>query len=119
VTRGISGGGGAAVVVSFVPLLLDGELSYGGGNVVVVVVPSPQILPPGAGAIIKSHLEVIDGHQCHRSLATTMITSTTMNASAALLLSNALTLYDSLKEAIGDVDAAVVAIKSPPPPLGC
>ncbi len=43
VTGGISGGGGTAVVASFVPLLLDGELSYGGGNVVVFVVPSLQI----------------------------------------------------------------------------
>ncbi len=62
VTGGIGGGGGAAVVASFVPLLSDGKLSYGSGNVVVVViVPSPQILLPGAGAIVESHLAAIDG----------------------------------------------------------
>jgi hypothetical protein len=51
-TGGMGGGGGAAVVVSRVPLFSNGELSYGGGDVVIVVVPSPQILPPGAGAIV-------------------------------------------------------------------
>ncbi len=80
--------------------------------------PSPQILPQGAGAIVEFHLAAIDGHQRHRSSATTMITSTTVNASAALLSSNALALLDSLEEAIGDKDAAVIAVKSPPPPRG-
>ncbi len=62
-TGGIGGGGGAAVVASFVPLLSDSKMSYGGGDVVVVVVPSPQILPPGTGVIVKSHLAAINGHQ--------------------------------------------------------
>ncbi len=115
-TGGIGGGGGAAVVASFVPLLLDGELSYGGGNVIVVVVPTPQILPPGARAIVESHLAAINGHQRRCSLATTMITSTTVNASTASSLSDALALLDSRKEAIGDEDAAVVAVESPPRP---
>ncbi len=117
-TGGIGGGGGAAIVASFVPLLSDGKLLHGGGNVIVIVVPSPQILLPGAGAIIKSHLAAINGHQRRCSSPTTMITLMTVNASAALLSSNALALLDSLEEAIGDEDAAVVAIKSPPPPRG-
>ncbi len=96
VTGGIGGGGGAAVVASFIPLLSDGELSYGSGDIIVVVVPSPQILPPGAGAIIESHLAAIDGHQRRCSSATTMITLTTVNAFAALSSSNALALLDSL-----------------------
>ncbi len=111
VTGGISGGGGAAVVASFVPLLLDDKLLYGSGNVLVVVVPSLQILPPGAGAIVESHLAAIDGHQGRCSLAMTMITLMTMNASATLLLSGALALLDSLKGAIRDKDAAVVAVE--------
>jgi hypothetical protein len=61
VTRGIGSGGSAAVVASFIPLLLDGKLLYGGSDFVVVVVPSLQILPPGAGAIVESHLAAIDG----------------------------------------------------------
>ncbi len=119
-TGGMGGGGSAAVVASCVPLLLDGELSYGGRDDVVVVVPSLQILPPGARAIVESHLVAIDGHQRHRSLATTMITLTTTNASAALLSSDALALLDSLEEATGDEDAAVIAVDShAPPPRGC
>ncbi len=102
-------------MASFVPLLSDGELSYGGGNVVVVFVPSPQILPPGTGAIVESHLAAIGGHQRCRSSATAMITSTTVNASAALSSSDALALLNSLEEAIGEEDAAVVAVESPPP----
>jgi hypothetical protein len=77
-----------------------------------------QILPLGTGAIVESHLAAIDGHQRHRSLATTMIMSTIVNASTALLSSDALALLDSLKEVIGDKDAAVIAVKSPPPPRG-
>ncbi len=115
-TGGIGGGGGAAIVASFAPLLSDGELSYSGSNIIVVVVPSPQILLPGAGAIVKSHLAAINGHQRRCSSPTTMITLTTVNASTALSSSNALALLDSLKEAIEDEDAAVVAVKSPPPP---
>jgi hypothetical protein len=114
VTRGIGGGSGAAIVASFVPLLLDSKLLYGGGDVLVIVVPSLQILPPGAGAIVESHLAAIDGHQRRCSLATTMITLTTVNASATLLSSNALALLNSLEEAIGDKDAAVIAVESPP-----
>ncbi len=116
-TGGIGGGGGAAVVASFIPLLSDGKLSYGGGDVVIVVVPSPQILPRGAGVIVKSHLAAINGHQCRCSSATTMITLTTVNASAALSSPDALALLNSLKEAIGDEDAAVVTVEPPPPPL--
>jgi hypothetical protein len=116
VTRGIGSGRAAAVVASFVPLLSDGELSYSSRNVVVVVAPSSQILLPGAGAISESHLAAIDGHQRCCSSATMMITLTTVNASAALLSSNALALLDSLEEAFGDEDAAVVAVKSPPAP---
>jgi hypothetical protein len=115
VTGGMGGGGGAIVVASRVPLLLDGKLLYGSGDVVVVVVSSPQILPPGA-RIVKSHLAAVNGHQRHCSLATTMITSTTANASAALLLSNALALLNSLEEATGDKDAAVIAVGSHAPP---
>ncbi len=114
-TRGIGGGGGAAIVASFVPLLLDGELLYGGGNVVVVVMPSLQIILPGAGVIVESHLAAINCHQRCCSSAMTMITLMTVNASAALSSSDALALLDSLKEAIRDEDAAVVAVKSPPP----
>ncbi len=117
VTGRIGGGGSAAVVASFEPLLLDSELSYGGGDVVVIV-PSPQILPPGAGAIVESHLAAINGHQHRPSLATMMITLMTVNASAVLLSSNALALLDSLEEPIGVKDAAVVAVESPPPPRG-
>ena len=115
-TGGMGGGGDAAVVASCVPLLSDGELSYGGGDDVVVVVPSPQISPPGAREIVESHLAAIDGHQRHRSSATTMITSTTANASAASLSSDALALPNSLEEATGDEDAAVVAVGSHTPP---
>jgi hypothetical protein len=100
---------------SRVPLLSDGKLSYGGGDVVVVLVPSPQILPPGARAIAESHLAAIDSHQCRRSSATTTITSTTANASAASSSSDALALLNSLEEATGDEDAAVVAVGSHPP----
>ena len=115
-TRGIGSGRAAAVVASFVPLLSDGKLSYGSGNVVVVViVPSPQILLPGAGAISESHLAAIDGHQRCCSSATMMITLTTVNASAASSLSDELALLDSLEEAIGDKDAAVIAVESPLP----
>jgi hypothetical protein len=119
-TRGMGGGGGAAVVGSCVPLLSDGELSYGGSDDVVFVVPSLQILRPGVRAIVESHLAAIDGHQHHRSSATTMITLTTANASAASLLSDALALLDSLEEATGDQDAAVIAVEShAPPSRGC
>ena len=75
-TGGIGGGGGATVVASFVPLLLDGKLLFSGGNIVVIVVPSPQILPPGARVIVESHLAAIDGHQRRCSSATAMITLT-------------------------------------------
>ncbi len=92
------------------------DLSYGGGDVVVVVVPSPKILPPGAGAIVESHLAAINGHQRRRSSATTTITSTTANASDASSSSDALALLDSLEEATGDEDAAVVAVGSHAPP---
>jgi hypothetical protein len=74
------GNGCAVVLASRVPLLLDGKLSYGSsggrgsGNVAVVVVPSPQILPPGTRAIIKSHLAAINGHLRRCLTATTMIT---------------------------------------------
>ncbi len=108
--------GGATVVASFAPLLSDGKLSYGSGNVAVVVMPSPQILPPGTGAIVESHLTAINGHQRRCSSAMMMITLTTVNASAALSSSDALALLDSLEEAIGDNNAAVVAVASPPPP---
>ncbi len=40
-----------------------------------------------------------------------MITLTTANASAALLSSDALALLDSLEEATGDEDAAIIAVK--------
>ncbi len=92
------------------------ELSYGGGNVIIVIVPSPQTLPPRAGAIVESHLAAINGHQRRRSLATMTITSTTANASAASSSSDALALLDSLEEATGDEDAAVVAVGSHAPP---
>jgi hypothetical protein len=116
VTGGIGGGSSTAVVASFVPFLSDSELSYGGGDVLLVVMPSPQILPPGAGSIVESHLAAIDGHQRRCTSATTMITSTTVNASAASLSSDALALLDSLlEEAIGDEDAAIIAVESPPP----
>ncbi len=115
VTGEIGGGSSAAIVASFLPLLLDGKLLYGSGNVAVVIVPSPQILPPGAGAIVESHLAAINGHQRHCSSATMMITLTTVNASAASSLSDELALLDSLEEAIGDKDAAVIAVESPLP----
>jgi hypothetical protein len=118
-TGGMGGGGGAANVASCVPLLSDGKLLYGSGDDIVVVVPSLQILPQGARAIAESHLAEIDGHQRHRSSATT-ITSTTANASAASLSSNALALLNSLEEATGDEDATVIAVKSHAPLLqGC
>ncbi len=116
-TGGMGSGCGTIVMASRVPQLLDGKLLYGGGNVVVVVVPSPQILPPGAGVIVESHLAAIDGHQRRRSSATTTITSTTANASAASLLSDALALLDSLEEATGDEDTAIIAVGSHAPPL--
>ncbi len=113
---GMGGGGSTAIVASCVPLLSDGELSYGSGDNVVLVVPSLQILPPGARVIVESHLAAIDGHQRHRSSAMMMITSTTANASATSLLSDALALLNSLKEATRDKDAAVIAVKFHAPP---
>jgi hypothetical protein len=83
---------------------------------IVVVLPSPQILPPSAKAIVKSHLVAINGHQRSRSSATTTTTLTTTNASAASLSSDALALLNSLEEATGDEDAAVIAIGSHAPP---
>ncbi len=115
-TGGMGGGGGAAIVASRIPLLSNGKLLYGSGNVLVVIVPSPQILPPGAGAIVESHLAAINGHQCRCSLATMTITSTTANASAASSLSDVLALLNSLEEATGDEDAAVIAVGSHAPP---
>ncbi len=116
VTGGMGSGSGAIVMASHVPLLSDGKLSYGSGDVFVIVAPSPQILPPGAGAIVESHLAAINGNQCCCSSATTTLTSTTTNATAVSSLSDALALLDSLEEATGDEDAAVVAVRSHAPP---
>ena len=109
VTGGMGSGGGAAIVASHMPLLSNGKLPYSGGNVVIVIVPSPQILPPGRG---NRRVAAIDGHRHRCSSAKATITLTTTNASAVSSSFSALALLDSLKEAIGDKDAAVVAVGS-------
>ncbi len=116
VTRGIGGGGSATVVASFVPLLSDGKLLYGGSDVVVIIMPSPQILPPGAGAIVKSHLAAINGHQRRCSLAMTMITLMTVNASAALSSSDALPSLTPSRRQSGTRTPPLLP-SSPLPPL--
>jgi hypothetical protein len=93
------------------PLLLNGELWYG-GNIVVVIMPFPQIFPSGTRVIVESHLVAINGHQHSHSNVTSMI----MNASAALSLSDALALLDSLEGATGNENATFTPVRSRAPP---
>jgi hypothetical protein len=99
-----TGVGGGAVVASRVPLLSAGgespppPASSSSENYCNNIVPHPQVLPPGAEAIARSHLAAIDGHLARRRPAAAPATATTANAAAASSSDDAVALLDSLED---------------------
>ena len=99
-----TGVGGGAIVASRVPLLSAGgespppPASSSSENYCNNIVPHPQVLPPGAEAIARSHLAAIDGHLARRRPAAAPATATTANAAAASSSDDAVALLDSLED---------------------